>query len=48
MNKQYENAIHVWTISDPLKRKIAKENNLNWLEFFTIDQFMTWYKHQEG
>lgn len=39
----YKNAISVWTVSDPLKRKTAKENNLNWLEFFTFDEFMRWY-----
>ena len=39
----YDNAINIWTISDPLKRKIAKENNLNWLEFFTMEEFMDWY-----
>ena len=37
--KYYENAIYVWTDLDVRKRKIAKENNLNWLEFFTIQEF---------
>lgn len=35
-SKFYKNAIEVFTISDPLKRKFAKENNLNFLEI--------WYK----
>lgn len=39
----YLNAIQVWTIRDPLKRQIAKENSLNWIEFFSMDQFMEWY-----
>ena len=39
----YKNAINVWTIRDPLKRKTAKDNGLNWLEFFTMDEFMKWY-----
>ncbi len=39
----YKKAIHTWTIRDPLKRKIAKENNLNWLEFFTIKDFKKWF-----
>ena len=34
----YTYAIKVWTITDPLKRRIAKQNNLNWLEFFTIEE----------
>lgn len=42
----YNNAINVWTISDPLKRETAKKNNLNWIEFFTMDQFMEWYNKQ--
>ena len=36
-------AIEVWTKRDPLKRVIAKENNLNWIEFFNIDQFNNWF-----
>ena len=42
-SKFYEIAINVWTIRDPLKREIAKKNNLNWLEFFTLDEFINWY-----
>lgn len=30
-NKQYKTAIKVWTNDDPLKRKYAKENNLNYI-----------------
>lgn len=33
----YKNFIQVWTCQDPLKRKIAKENNLNFLEIFPDD-----------
>lgn len=39
----YTNAIEIWTIRDPLKRQVAKENNLNWLEFFTVKDFLDWY-----
>ena len=39
----YKNAIEVWTIKDVEKRKIALQNNINWLEFFTIDEFLEWY-----
>ena len=39
----YKNAIEVWTIKDVEKRKIALQNNINRLEFFTIDEFMNWY-----
>lgn len=39
----YESAIDVWTKRDPLKRKIAKENKLNWIEFFNMEEFMKWF-----
>ena len=42
-SKFYEIAIEVWTIRDPLKRETARKNNLNWIEFFTMDEFMKWY-----
>ena len=45
-SKFYANAIEVWTLNDPLKRKVVKENNLNWIEFFTFEQFMEWYDVQ--
>lgn len=32
----YKTAINVWTIKDPYKRKIAKENNLNFLEIWSL------------
>jgi hypothetical protein len=35
--------IDTWTHRDPLKRQTAAANHLNWLEFFTMDQFLTWY-----
>lgn len=39
----YKSAINVWTVRDPLKRETARKNNLNWMEFFTMDEFMAWY-----
>lgn len=41
--KTYDQAITVWTVRDPLKRQTAKNNNLNWIEFFSMNQFMEWY-----
>ena len=35
--KYYDNAIQTWTIRDVLKREIAKQNNLNFLEIFSCD-----------
>lgn len=43
--KLYENAIQVWTKKDPYKRQIAKDNNLNWVEFFNLQQFDNWCKN---
>ena len=38
----YTAAIKTWTIFDVKKRNIAKENNLNYLEFFSYENFITW------
>lgn len=43
----YLSAITIWTVRDPLKRKTAKDNNLNWKEFFTEEEFMKWYNSLE-
>jgi len=40
----YKNAIDIWTVRDPIKRKAAKTHNLNYLEFFDTDQFLDWSK----
>ena len=37
--KFYNNAINVWTVRDPLKRKIAKDSNLNYIEVFDSKTF---------
>lgn len=40
--KFYKNAIETWTIRDIKKRNTAKENNLNWIEFFNIEELKEW------
>ena len=40
---RYKNFINVWTIADPLKFQIAKQNNLNYLTFYNWEQFYEWY-----
>jgi len=40
--KFYINAINGWTIRDVKKRNLAKENNLNWFEFFNINDLKIW------
>lgn len=39
----YRNAIHTWTIRDVNKRNIAKENNLNYLVFYSEAEFDNWF-----
>ena len=38
----YNNAIRNWTEYDVLKRTIAKENNLNYIEFWNINDVYKW------
>ena len=35
--EHYKNAIDVWTIRDPLKRQTAKDNNLNYIELWNMN-----------
>lgn len=38
----FANLINTWTIKDVLKRQTAQHNNLNFIEFFTEEQFLNW------
>lgn len=42
----YNNAIKTWIYYDVYKRNIAKQNNLNWLEFFSIQELKDWLEKQ--
>ena len=46
-NDFYNNAIETWTIRDPKKREIAKQNHLKWLEIFSndIDEVIKCFKN---
>lgn len=44
--KFYLNAIYTWTVLDVKKREIAKRNRLNFIEFFSFDQFLKWFERQ--
>ena len=35
IKSQYKRAINIWVIKDPMKRKIVKDNKLNWIEVFS-------------
>ena len=38
-------AIHIWTESDLEKRQTAIDNNLNYLVFWTEQEFLDWINH---
>ena len=40
--KFYNNAINTWTIRDVKKREIAEQNNLNYIEFWNIEELKNW------
>ena len=44
----YDGAIKNWTIIDVNKCNIAKNNKLNWLEFFSIDSFKEWLQNYQN
>lgn len=42
----YDNAILCWTVRDVNKRNIAIKNNLNYIEFWSLEDFNLWLKKQ--
>lgn len=44
-SNQYEKIIYTWTDLDVRKRNKAKENNLNFLEFYTVNDAKEWLKN---
>lgn len=43
--KFYNTAIEVWTIRDPMKIKIAKDNKLNYKTFYKLDELKQYLKN---
>lgn len=41
-SKFYNNAVITWTVRDVNKRNIAKQNNLNFIEFWNTDELIKW------
>ena len=39
---RYDSIIYTWTILDPKKRNIAKLNNLNFIEFWNLNELKQW------
>lgn len=42
---RYMSAIKNWTIMDSAKRQWAKNHNLNWIEFFNIEDMSNWIEN---
>ena len=40
--KFYNNAINIWTIRDVNKRNMAKQNKLNYIEFWDLNELKNW------
>lgn len=38
----YKRMLKQWTITDPIKREVAKQNGLKLIEWFNLDEFETW------
>ena len=43
--KYYKGAIYTWTIRDVNKRNIAKQNNLNYIEFWNNNELKKWIEN---
>ena len=44
-NYIYRTLIDTWTVKDVVKRQWAKNHNLNWIEFFNLDEFNKWIEN---
>ena len=40
----YLGAIDIWTRLDPLKRRVFRDNKLNWVEFFNMEDLERYFK----
>lgn len=40
----YKRTLKQWTITDPIKRQVAKEAGLKLIEWFNLREFNNWYK----
>ena len=45
-NSRYYEMIKTWTIKDVNKRNIAKQNHLNYIEFWNINDLKIWINTQ--
>lgn len=43
----YNKVLHTWTELDPIKREVAKQIGMKYVEIFNLDEFNTWYNNPE-
>lgn len=43
----YERTIKQWTITDPIKRQVAKDNGFRLIEWFNLREFENWFNNPE-
>ena len=43
----YKRALKQWTITDPIKREVAKANGFKLIEWFNLDEFNRWFENPE-
>lgn len=48
LGDDYTGYMHMWVEADTAKRQAAKENNLNYIEFFSLGDFIAWVKERKG
>ena len=39
----YTNLINTWTVTDILRRNTLQKNKINYIEFFTKEDFLIWF-----
>lgn len=44
----YQSFIDTWTVRDPKKRNIAKQNHLNYIEFWDLDEVKKWLENYDN
>ena len=43
----YDKVLYTWTVLDPLKRDVAKNIGMNYVEIFNLEEFNKWYNNPD-
>lgn len=43
----YERMLKQWTVTDPIKREVANNSGMRYIEIFNMDEFNKWYENPE-